>query len=102
MELERETDALAHRGERDAVDVVDGLDVRELGQHGPVCGREGLVPGGRQVGHAVVVTREAHGRGCERVQVGDRQHVRVGDRVDRRGRAGGPGGGGAGLGRRGG
>ncbi len=82
MQLDLHTEPLAHRGERDDVDVVlghDGVQLPQRGARGP--GARGYAVGG-VVGDVVVVPSDAHfscGTGIKR---GERREIVFGYGID--------------------
>ena len=85
VQLDVQPEPLAHRGERDAVDVVRGLDRVQLAQRRAGGGVTLVVALRGQVGHLVVVAGQTHlGRG-ERVEGGEGGDVLLGNGIDGRG-----------------
>ena len=91
-EVQAHTQALAHGGDGDAVDVVGRLDAVQLAQGGAVQ----VVSGGQALRRVVVElaapARQAVVDGELRGELGQAGHVALGDRVDGGGGAGGAGG----------
>ena len=83
VQLQVELQPVGHRGDRHAVDVVGGLRPCPAAARVSRLSRAALgVAAGGEVGHLVVVPRDAHLGGSEGIQFGEAVGVGVGDGID--------------------